>query len=657
MRHVNTLLVAALAAVALSGCKERIEMDKVDSSAYVNVGLSAPIVTIKTPLIEILGVQDTTGQGEMFQWLYVKDDTQYAKDAQLKDVADGTLYFRDTFDITRDFHPIVLSSFINPVQKQLNVYEQVYNALPASVRLGMQMAGITEVTLPAGSSFKLSFPMTVKLDSLNGPDYVNRVDSMIISQAHFNSLIATNFGLSDADIVSLNLKCPSEFTRNGKPMSDVAIETHLDSGDTTKIQIDDFEISMLSAGANVTNRRQHMKDSLVFTLEFDVRTSKPMTITKQSDIDYTFYVELLTYKALFGYFDPSKAMEANDTMRLADEWPAWNDIKRLKMRFVYPTIRLLADHQIGTEEGYPLYVNLNHIGVAQTDENGNQIGELTTAKFGVNGDEESTEWLLYDVKKKDISRVDPLTDPLDKWSHNEFIVGYTGYEEGTHVGDVEKMFNVKPDVIGFKYEITIGPKNNPAIHSQCRVTNETRIFLRAVTVVPFVCEEGSEVEYNDTLAVDFSTLSLDSITETAQWLDSVVDGTIYLYLYADNYIPFDISAVYSFYDEAWNEVKLPLVTDNEGKAASYTMTVPAPKKFDNRNMATEAGKNTIILRISNEDFDKFRSIRHILYNVSLDNNPQRVTLWTGSSLDIKIGVAASVEAILNMNKLMNQNEK
>ena len=655
MKHIRTILFTlTLGIVALTGCKERIEPANLDGSAYVNVNVSAPLLTVKTPLAEVLGFQDTTAQSSTLQWLYVKDDTRFPKDAQLKDVPDGTLYFRDTFPIMRDFHPIFLESFIRPVQEYLNIYEQVYNSLPAYMQTAIRTSGLDEFTLPAGTSVHLSYPLTVKLDSLNRPEYVNRVDSMIIEKAHFNSLIGTNFGLQDADITSLVLKIPSEFTRNGQPLSDVQITPHIDTGDSTRVKIDDFEISMLTPGANATNRRQHMKDSLVFTLEFDLYTTTPLTINRQSEINYIFHVELLTYKALYGYFDPSNAMEGNDTMRLADEWPAWNDIKRLKMRFVYPTIRLMADHQIGTEEGSPLYVNLHHIGVAQEDENGNQIGELTTAKFGVDGTEESTVWQLYDLKRPEQTRIDPLRDPLDKWSHNEFMVGYTDYEPGVHTGDVEKMFNIKPDVIGFEYDITVGPKNNPAIGSQCRINNETHIYLKAVTVVPFVCDEGSEIEYKDTIEVDFSGLDLDSITQSSQWLDSVVSGTLYLYLYATNTIPFDISVEYTFFDGDGNEVKLPLVTDNEGKAAEYKMTVPAPRKYDSDHKATDEGKNTIIMRVSHEDFDLLRSIRSIIYTVSLDNNPQQVTIWTGSEVDVKLGVSASVEAILNLNKMINK---
>ncbi len=646
MKHFKSFFLVALSCVVMNGCKEKIELSEVDTSVYVNTNIAAPIVTIHAPLSQIIGFENNNEQSEMMEWLYVKDDNLFPYDAQLRDVPNGTLYFRDTFPITRNFHPIILSDFIQPIVIDLNVYEQINTALGLPPMT-------TPVTIPAGTPLNLSFPLTVKLSGLNNSTTYDRVDSMKISKASFNSFINTNFGLQNADITSITLKLPKEFTKNQMPMSDMDITPFIDEQDTTRLEMENFEISMQTTGANATNRRQHMTDSLTFTVQFAVITTHPITFDPSSSINYTFDVALLTYDALWGYFTPSDDMADNDTILLAEHWPTWNDIKRLKMQFAYPSIRLIAEHQIATEEGHPLHVNLSHIGVAQADESGKQIGELTCAKFGIDGTEESTVWQLYDIQKSQITRIDPLKDPFDKVSRNELIVGYSGYEEGTHVGDVEKLFQVKPDVIGYKYDITIGPKNNPSVGSQCRVTNNTDINLRAVTVVPFVCDKGSELEFNDTVEVDFSKVDFDSITQSAQWLDSVIDGAIYLYLEASNSIPFDVTAQYAFYDKNNSEVVLPLVTDNEGKGATYKMTIPAPTKYAD-NKATEPGKNTIILRVSKKEFEKLNSIRKIIFTVSLDNNPQRVIIWTDSGLEVKVGVSASVEAILNINTNKNK---
>ncbi len=638
MKQTKLFFLSVAIASLLAGCKEKIELDKVDSSMYVNTGIAAPIVTIKAPLAEILGISDKTGQSEQLEWMYAKMPGN--KDEQLKDISDSTLFFRDTFDITRDFHPIDIGDFLLPVKERLNVFEQAQ-------KLSYPIVG-GKMTIPAGKPAKFSFPLTVKLDSLNAPEFENRVDSMVISIARFSTLLSTNFGLKDEDIQSVKLVMPKEFkTRKGGKMKDAYLPFHVE-GDTTFIEIKKFSISLLSAGANKTNRREHMINEVTFTVEFSLFTTHAITVDATSAIDYTFDVKLLTYDALFGYFNPSTWMEDKDTLILAEEWPAWNDIKRLKMHFLYPSIRLIAEHQIGTEEGCPLNVNLKHIGVAQANDDGT-IGEFVMAKFGDNGDRNSTIWKLYDDAYPETTRIDPDKDNIDKWSRNEYIVGYTGFKPGTHVGDVDKLFDIRPDVIGYEYDITVGPKDNPTfgIASQLRVVNNTKIDLHAVTVVPFVIGDGSEIEYTDTVDVDFSSVNFDSITNSVEWLDSVNNGTIYLYLYAKNSIPFVISADYKLLDDKGQAIELPLISEADG-SKSHHLTIPAPAEYDSNGKVTKTGDNTIVLRVMHEEFAKLQSIKKIVFTASVDKNPQHATIYTRSGLDITVGVSATVEAILKL---------
>lgn len=644
MKQNRLLLLTVASALLVTGCKEKIELDKVDSSMSVNTGIAAPIVTIKAPLNEILGISDKTGQSSQLEWIFAKvPGTPDYRDKQLQDIPDGTLFFRDTFDITRDFHPIDIGSFLLPIEEKLNIFEQA-QSMGYTVSSG-------RISIPKASPLKFSFPLTVKLDSMNAPEFDNRVDLMRISTARFSSLISTNFGLKDADIQGVKLKLPKEFTSlKGKQLSDMRIPYHVE-GDRTYIELKKFLINLQSEGATPSNRREHMINEVTFTIEFSMFTTHDITIDAASSINYTFDVELLTYDALYGYFDPSKWMEDKDTLVLAEEWAGWNDIKRLKMHFRYPSIRLIAEHQIGTEQGCPLNVNLKYIGVAQTDANGNITGDFVKAQFG---EGETTDekyiWELYDTEHPTTSRIDPIEDKLDKWAKNEYIVGYTGFvDEKTHTGDVDKLFDIRPDVIGYEYDITVGPKSRLSygLGSQLRVVNNTKIDLHAITVVPFVLNEGSEIEYTDTVDVDFSGINFDSITNSVQWLDTINSGTIYVYLYAKNYIPFEISADYKFFDTFGREVDLPLV-DGENGTKSYHLDIPAPVKYDSNGNVTETGNSTIVLRVTHEEFAKLQSIRKIAFTASVDNNPQRAIIHTKSGLDVTVGVAATVEAILKL---------
>ncbi|MCR4665532.1 MAG: hypothetical protein K5660_09225 [Paludibacteraceae bacterium] len=636
----NKLLFLSAAIVLMAGCKEKIELDKVDSSMSVNTGIAAPIVTIKAPLSEMLGIDDKTGHSNQLEWMYAKMPGD--KNEQLKDLADSTLFFCDTFNITRDFHPINISGFILPLEQKLNIYEQA-KTLKHPVTDG-------KINIPAASPAKFSFPLTVKLDSLNSPEFDNRVDIMRISKAQFSTNLTTNFGLKDADIQSVKLKMPKEFrTLKGNDMNDVYLPFHVE-GETTYINLKRFLINMQSEGVTPSTRRDHMINELTFNIEFSLFTTHPLVVDASSVIDYTFNVELLTFEALWGYFDPSTWMEDKDTLILAEEWPAWNDIKDLKMHFKYPSIRLIAEHQIGTEEGCPLNVNLKHIGVAPMKEDGTfSEDDFVYAMFGDNGDQKSTIWRLYDQDYPTTTRIDPINDDYDKWSKNEYIVGYQNYKPGTHVGDVDKMFDIRPDVIRYEYDITVGPKNNLSIGkaSQLRVVNNTKIDLHAVTVVPFVFDEGSSIGYNDTIDVDFSSVNFDSITNSVKWLDSINSGVIYLYLFAKNSIPFKISGDYLFLDENGQTIDLPLV-DGESGVKSYHLEIPAPKEYDANGNVTKTGDNTIVLRVTHEEFNKLQSIKQIVFAAKIEGNPNSATISMSSGLDVKVGVAATIDAVLKL---------
>ena len=95
----NKLFFFLMATVLLASCKEKIDLNEVDSTMQVNTGIAAPIVTIKAPLSEILGMSEETGRSSQIKQIFAK---LHGEGEQLKDLEDGTLYFRDTFDISRD---------------------------------------------------------------------------------------------------------------------------------------------------------------------------------------------------------------------------------------------------------------------------------------------------------------------------------------------------------------------------------------------------------------------------------------------------------------------------------------------------------------------------------------------------------------------------
>lgn len=650
MKQTRLLLFSAAVAALLAGCKEKIELDKTDSSMQVSTGIATPIVTIKAPLAEILGIDGTTGRSSEQNWIYAVTRSDKENDRQLSDynIPVGTLYFKKTYDISRDFHPINIGDFMVPVRDSLNIFDQAAKAMNWSID--------GDQTIHAGTPVKFSFPLTVKLDSLNTEDTENRVDEMRISTARFSTVIYTNFGLTDNDIQSVRLKLPKEFTTyKGSKMADVFLPFHVNEPgklepDTTFIELNKFLIKLHEYETDRTKRRDNMINEVTFTVEFSLFTTHEITVNKYSAIDYTFNVELLTYEALYGYFNPSTWMRDKDTLVLAEEWPAWKDIKKLTMHFLKPSICLIAEHQIGTEKRDPLHVNLDHIGVATTDSVTGQWVDSAKAEF-VEPDKHSYVWKLYDDNKPAITRIDPATDDFKKWAKNEFIVGYTGFGPEMICGNVDKLFEKRPDVIFYDYNITVGEKNDSenAKYSLLRVVNNTKIDLHAVTVIPFILGDNSHVEYNDTADVDFSGVNFDSITNSVEWLNSVDSGTIYLYLKVRNSIPFEVTADYTFIKDNGEPLELPLVGKNK-EGRSNRLHISAGKTASDGS-ATEWGEDEIILRVENEDLKELQSVRRIAFNASVKTivqNEETGIISTSSELDVTVGVAATIDAVLKL---------
>ena len=633
----------------LSGCKEKINVSDINGSAQVKTTLSSPIVTVETTMANFLGIDIYDGEGKSKEISKIYANIG-PKDEQLpQEVPYGTLYFRDTFPITRDFHPIEISQYIRPADVRLNVFEQVAAILGVPMPPEPLLSTVT-IPIPEGIDLPLSFNMTLHMSGVNTEDVTDRIDSMIISEAKFRSRLETTFGLSADEFEKVEIVLPKQFTRQGEPMGTLQITPLNVKNEDIYIDVENFEMTLQDGLATPNNRRQHMIDSLDFVVNFTIHTNQAHTIDYLSNIHYNFFVELLDFEALFGYFEPSTYMEDSDIQDLAEEWEGWNDIKQLKMRFIYPSIRLMAEHQIGTEPSFPLNVNVKGIWVASKNEDGS-LGEKKYAMFGENGDSRSTIWELDELGQSARSRIDPIKDPLSKVAHNEYIVGYTGFDPKTHRGDVDKLFDLRPDVIGYDYYITVGRDGDrAALETQARLVKNTFIDLKAVTVVPFVCAEGSVFEYADTIDIDFASISIDSLIQQNNWLDTIVDGNAYIFIYAQNQIPFDINLTYELLDKDNNPVYLPLMAETPTDNKSYQTQVPAPTEYDREHKATNYGESTVVLYTTREEYDKLRNVVKLRFTASFANNPQTATIWYDSHLDVKVGVTTNLHALINLNK-------
>ncbi len=117
-----------------------------------------------------------------------------------------------------------------------------------------------------------------------------------------------------------------------------------------------------------------------------------------------------------------------------------------------------------------------------------------------------------------------------------------------------------------------------------------------------------------------------------------------LVLMATNYIPFNINATFRFFDENGEEIHFNGLLED----GSDTVKIAGPTKVENR-VVLEPGKTNVVIRIDQEEYKKLESLSYIVYELFLGENTVSVRLLDRSELRLKVGIAADVKALLNLD--------
>lgn len=615
-RIIYSLLAVSMTLVS---CVTRMNLEDIDLRAEVKTGVGVPVATVTAKLGQILQFDSLSGQTNKVAQLYFK---MPGDNTQPDDIADYTLFFRDTFAIERSFHTININSYRGTSLTNMNIAQQM---------------GITasSYTIPAGTSLTLMFPLVVNIDSINDDINTERVDSILVDTASYISKFTTDFGLTDADVQKVELVYPSNITDfNGVAMPDQPLDIHV--GQDCEIPMYNIAISMKQDPTKPGWESGNSLKQMTFNVRFTLKTSQPLTISQTSHIDYQFDVQYLSYKAVWGYFDPSKYMRFNEEYNLDELWSGWQSLRNLKMRLSKPFLKLIVEHSIAAN----LDVNIHSL---YTNENATSVRHY--ALFGTGTGDTTTVWHMTNY-------ADPITSEIGTRATNEVTYYYTGHNPNEHEGDLDRLFDQRPNIIGFNIDITTHDGRN-AVY---RLDKNPYIHVSAVATVPFIVNEGSELSYSDTIDLDLSKYSYDSIIGDVEWLDTLKEANVKLYIKAKNGIPFAIDAEYQFLDKNLNVVDMNVVS-NDNNAVGHVLHISAPTKFDNRGIAIEPGTGIVIISVSAENWKRLQSIRHIRYEAKISGNPTTAAITSDAELQLMIGIGANVDAIINTEAFINKNKE
>ena len=588
-------LFAITAGCLLLSCHSKVDFENLDTTSEVEMGVALPVGSLHATMGDFLGA------GQVPQ-IYVGED--------------GIFHFIDTVDIPqKSYHKIDVASYI--------IKDKTTLSFPIKEKVSKDVINGDGVT-----TTELVFDVVLNMSGINENPYQERLDSIWVAEAKFISIInVEDFGLNWSEIKRVRLELGEQFRRPKGMMVNIPVSGK-GYAQNIPIDVDDFTLSLLKnndlSQGNVT--------SIECKIHFDVcpDNGHNIALTDNSKFLYNLQVKVIDYEAIWGWFQAGNEMQDANRLNMDSLWDGWKDFKKLKVRFMEPSIKVSVWHKIAA----PLRMYIDYITAIDS------TGKATHATWH---GEERTDFPLPKI-------ISPYSKDLTDSIINSKIFSYDPAD-----GHIDLLFDVKPDYFDYKFYLVID--QNPRTDypwKQHRITRDVKVHGFAVIDVPFKLNEGSELEYTSTIdSVDISSISLDSLLAQAEILDTIKASDLKLILEVDNRIPFDLEGWFTFLNKDSVDMKMELLEGNKENHLRFPapkMERPAGQKY---GFVTEASKTRCIINVDKNDFDRLAEVKYIRFDAAITGNPQPCVIDTATDIRVKVGISAHVDAVLNFDNANN----
>lgn len=589
--------------VVISGCKSDVDLKNISSRIEAEMGIAIPVGDMKVTTNDFLG-------GNQIKKIYTDEY--------------GIFHFIDTLDIpVRDYHMIDLSDYVSETTDDFKVYDQLqqngYLDAQGNVKQNKK-----------GSPIYLQFPLHLVINKLNNNPQYERLDSVQVTNAEFTSTVnITKLNLQWEWVNSIDVVLGSQFRKQGGNTVNIYTKGGGKGyGQPIPVAIDAFTACFMKdpsdapAADNVINYCD-----FTFLFSFTIPTTASVTIDKNSSaFNYNFQSKFIGFDAAWGFFQASNKMRDRDYIILAEEWEDWNDVKKIKMRFMEPEVKVTLSHHVAA----PLYMYLDTLIASNTDRE----------KVSATWDGETHTSFPLD---KCLSPLSPLSDS---------VINTKLFNYELSKGHLDQLFEIRPDTLFYSYTLLVD-KNDRYDYpwKQHRVTSNTQVKGYAAVDLPFKVNSESEAQYLTKIEdVDFSRVNLDSLLEDVDIIEESNARNIKLWLTFTNGLPFDINGKVKFLDKDSNQLDLHFTGDDDWNIVH----IPAPKmerhSGEKYGYITEPGLSTVILNVVQSDFDLLTQCKHLRLDAYMGANPQPCVIDTTNYMRVHVGVAANVQAIMDFNK-------
>ena len=602
-KTLHYLLVLAVAGIGLAGCRSDVNLNNITVDSKVNAKIGLPIGDISATLGNLLGMVEV---GEDTKLSVVYDD----------EVKDSILLLTIDKHYDNEFHAIELTDYTGNVDSESPVKKVISSDF-----------------IPANTKEMVPFDMPISFDGVNNVLSHQRLDSMVIDSASFTTRVSTvNFGLTDDDIDSVVMVLGPQF-RRAKGTRQNLPNFKLDKDIT--IKLDNFTLVMMkdekgkpgidnvvdTASIRFEVYLNYLPGGNSFYPDFDPY----IPIYDNSAFHFKFTVEMMEYKALYGYFEPGSETHDINTISVPFTLPG-NESFVLAAK--EPTIGLKFTYGLAM----PLEVRINEIKAIHPDE--------------------STTQALWNGSPSTIIPLEntlPIDAPLDAYIQDSSMVFSANPAEGS----IDRLFKHEVKKLGYDYNLDVDlnrevtmSDGHKQIMDQFRMTHNTKFGLDFHFEMPFKFNKELSIAYTDTIEnINLERVQLDSLAAMVPGgiVSEIDSANLWLYLTITNEIPVSLSLDATFLKENNDTVKIAGLHELKGikipgaSASNPVVTIPVSPS------------------ITTKDFDELAQTRSMRIRVHLGDDVQESTFVTTKQLRIKAGITADLQAVLNLNNLTNNN--
>ena len=625
----RVLLGMFVVPLSLIGCRADVDLNNIDTTAEVELGMALPVGSMSVSLSDILGTNSSDN-------LYFRSD--------------GVLCLHYDYNRHEDFHAIDFTQYISNAEQTIYLYDSI-NAYMERVR-----AEYPDQTFPAGYvcglpdrdvTLKIPTKMSLTYDGINDELSNERIDSAYIVEAKFEGYLmkknlSTPFEWVDSVVLVLGKEYVAKSGNRQKLYDKFTCEEEITYGMHMPIMLKDFTIDLVKdhtqpcSNTNVVNS-SFMDVEIYLTIP---KNTDPMPIATDMAIIFGMDVQFIEYTALWGMFESSNKMQDDGSVSMDSIFGNWSMMKDICLPIAEPLINVRVCHELAG----PLVFQGEYLYVTSRD------GQTHYAEFG-EGREHTYQ---YPRDAKEAIRDNAWMDPKPNTIGDSIVLDMVFNKEPEH-GRIDQLFVGTPDIMAWSFAVDF----DRTLTNQTRLTPTTNIKMDIDMEVPFIFNEGLYVAYSDTL--ENINLNLSSLTDSASIVDSIKQSDLYVQLKIENRLPVDVRMVLCCLDSNDRVITEDRTGEPLRLTQSDTIFIKAPEYTvgaDGSMVISKPGIAEDALNISKDKLEKFNELKSLTYIVILDdkslhsafesNENFKIRITEDSRLKLNIGIGAKVGAVLNL---------